>query len=69
VVDSSDVTRIQEAREEMLGIIRDEGMEQACPVVVSLTIPDFFEYIVLVYKYKNNNKTNKYLNSILDTSK
>ena len=35
VVDSSDVTRIQEAREEMMGILRDEGMEQACPVVVS----------------------------------
>ena len=34
VVDSSDVTRIQEARDELFSIVKDEAMDAGVPVVV-----------------------------------
>ena len=36
VVDASDVSRVGEARDELLSVLKDEGMEKGIPTVVGL---------------------------------
>ena len=39
MVDSSDVARVKEAREELFAVLEDEGMDRGVPTVVRILLP------------------------------
>ena len=50
-MDSSDRHRLDEAREELFGIITDEGMPKGVPVVVIANKQDLPSKASFVYQY------------------